>query len=180
MGRVCPSWLSFILYNPVRMRFTNRDGILDESRVTPDSVVLEIGAGNGFFTEALADRAAKVVCIELQDGMVRKLIRRVSKFGSRVEVIRADISVHAFEAPFADLCLLYYSFHEVHNRPAAARNIAFAVKDRGFIAIYEPTIEVSRRNMEKTVKLFEAEGFVTEKERKNLFTRFALLRKSIL
>ncbi|UCD35498.1 MAG: class I SAM-dependent methyltransferase [Nitrospiraceae bacterium] len=179
MSRVCPSWLSFILYNPLRKRLTDRHKVLDQSRITRDSVVLEIGAGNGFFTEVLARHAGRVVSIELQDGMVRKLKRRVAKFGGQVNVIRADISAHAFEEAFADVCLLYYSFHEVHNKPGAAGNIAGAVKKSGLVALYEPTVEVRKRDMEKTVKLFEEKGFVKEEEGAHLFTRFALMRKRI-
>ncbi|MDH4028252.1 MAG: hypothetical protein OEU95_05440, partial [Nitrospirota bacterium] len=66
---VCPSWLSFILYNPLRLRFTDRDRIINDSCITPDSVVLEVGAGNGFLTEAIARVAKRTVCVELQEGM---------------------------------------------------------------------------------------------------------------
>ena len=43
----------------------------------------------------------------------------------------------------------------------------------------EPTVEVRKRDMEKTVKLFEEKGFVKEEEGAHLFTRFALMRKRI-
>jgi 16S rRNA A1518/A1519 N6-dimethyltransferase RsmA/KsgA/DIM1 with predicted DNA glycosylase/AP lyase activity len=69
MCLVCPSWLSFILYNPVRKAFTDRSKVLDDAGITEESVVLEIGAGNGFFTEAIAERARKVIAVELQRGM---------------------------------------------------------------------------------------------------------------
>lgn len=85
---VCPSWLAFILYNPVRKAFTEREKILDESGIAKDSVVLEVGAGNGFLTEALAEHARKVYAVELQDGMIKMLKRRIARFGEKVSIIK--------------------------------------------------------------------------------------------
>lgn len=177
MNRVCPSWLSCILYNPLRLRFTDREKIIHESHVTPESVVLEVGAGTGFFTEVIAQRAKKVICIELQDGMVRKLKKRVNRFGSRVEIIKADIASYPADSSYADVCILYYSFHEVHNKADAAANISGAVKAGGTLTVYEPTVEVSKKEMQRTIELFERAGFKKESEQKHFFTRFALLRK---
>lgn len=114
MSIVCPSWLSFILYNPVRKAFTDRQKIVTESGITKDSVVLEVGAGNGFITEALAENAGKAYSVELQEGMIQKLTKRVQKFGNKVAIIRGDIASIVLEKEFIDVCLLYYCFHEVY------------------------------------------------------------------
>jgi len=178
MCHVCPSWLSFILYNPIRKRLSDRGKILRESGITRESTVLEVGAGNGFLTEAIADQAKKVIVVELQDGMVRKLQKRISRFAGKVEIVNADIAAYQVQAPFADVCLLYYSFHEVADKPAAVSNIARAVKSGGCISIYEPGVEVGAKDMIETVRMFTDAGFVKETEHKNMFTRFARLRKT--
>ncbi|GAB4490665.1 MAG: hypothetical protein OHK006_23750 [Thermodesulfovibrionales bacterium] len=177
MCMLCPPWLSFILYNPVRKAFTDRGKILDESGITPDSVVLEVGAGNGFLTEAIARRARRNLAVELQKGMVEKLARRVGGFGSRVEIITGDIASIPFEPGIADVCLLYYSFHEISRQAPAASNISRAVKQGGILAIYEPSVEVSRSAMERAVHIFEQEGFLLQHSRSGLFTRFARMTK---
>lgn len=177
MGAVCPSWLSFILYNPVRKVLTDRDKVLDESGITPDSIVLEIGAGNGFFTEVIAQRARRVIAVELQAGMIRKLEKRVSGFPGKVDIVQGDISTLHLGEGVADVCLMYYCFHEVGDQSAAARRICGAVRKGGLLSIYEPAFEVSKREMEKTVKLFEKCGFSREAGRDGLATRFAFLRK---
>jgi ubiquinone/menaquinone biosynthesis C-methylase UbiE len=174
---ICPSWLSFILYNPVRKAFTNRSRILDESGVTPDSVVLEVGAGNGFLTEALAERAKKVIAVELQPGMVRKLEKRIDSIHEKVEIIRADIASHPLGQEIANVCLLYYSFHEVSGKDEAAVLIGRAIKPGGLLAIYEPVLEVSRLTMDKTIALFAEQGLSLQSYRDGTFTRFALLKK---
>lgn len=178
MSAVCPSWLSFILYNPLRKAFTDRQKILDESGITPDSTVLEIGAGNGFFTEAIAARARKVIAVELQAGMVTKLKKRIQRFQEKVDIVQSDIASPGIGENFSDICLLYYCFHEVSNKGDAAVNISKAVRDNGILSIYEPTLEVSKSAMQETINLFEQKGFSKELERDGTFTRFARLRKT--
>jgi len=174
---VCPSWLSFILYNPIRKTFTDRNKIIAESGVTSNSIVFEVGAGNGFLTETLAEHSKKVYALELQEGMVRKLQVRVRRFGDRVEIIHSDIAAYRTQDEFADVCIMYYSFHEVSNKAEAAGNISKAVKMNGLLAIYEPTIEVTKEGMKETVDFFKGKGFVEEISWSRLLTRFVRLRK---
>lgn len=177
MHGVCPSWLSFILYNPVRKAFTDRERILDESGITAGSVVLEVGPGNGFLTEAIAARAKKVQSIEIQEGMVRKLRKRTLPFGDKVEIILGDIALSQLTPEAFDVCLLYYSFHEIALKDKAAENIARAIKKGGILSIYEPSIEVNKTGMRETLDLFVHLGLEKETERAGIFTRFARMRK---
>ncbi|NOZ25345.1 MAG: class I SAM-dependent methyltransferase [Nitrospirae bacterium] len=174
---VCPSWLSFVLYNPVRKILTDREKILAESGITAGSVVLEVGAGNGFFTEVIAATARKVYAVELQDGMVEKLKRRIAGHAGKVEIICGDIAEIDIPAGIADVAFLYYSFHEIDRKEEGARNIAGAVRAGGVLSIYEPVLEVGRDAMEMTRAVFESEGFRAEARRDTLLTRFLRMRK---
>lgn len=178
MCHVCPSWLSFILYNPIRKRLSDRGRIIQDSMITRKSVVLEVGAGNGFLTEAIAEQAKKVIVVELQDGMVKKLQKRISGVAGKVEIVTADIAAYQVQAPFADVCLLYYCFHEVADKAAAVKNITRAVKSGGYISIYEPGVEVGKKDMKETVRMFTDAGFIKEAEHDNMFSRFARLKKT--
>jgi len=177
MGAVCPSWLSFILYNPVRKVLTDREKVLKESGITGNTVVLEIGAGNGFFTEVIAPRARKVIAVELQEGMIRKLESRTKDFRDKVDIVQGDISSLDLGEGIADVCLMYYCFHEVGDQAEAAARICRAVKKDGILSIYEPTIEVDKQGMEKAIGMFEKCGFSRELGRDQIATRFARLRK---
>ena len=176
---VCPSSFSCILYNPIRKAFTDRNKVIAESGISSNSIVFEVGAGNGFLTEALAEHAKKVYALELQEGMIKKLQKRVQRFREKVEIIHCDIAAYKIQEAFADVCIMYFSFHEVSNKLEASRTITEAVKVNGSLSIYEPTIEVSKSGMDKTVNLFKDGGFVRETDWSNLFTRFARLRKSV-
>ena len=57
--------------------------IADAAQVGPDDQVLEIGPGLGHLTAVLAQRARKVLAIEVDDRLIPRLekcIQRVSKF----------------------------------------------------------------------------------------------------
>ncbi len=174
---VCPHRLSFILYNPLRKALTDRGAVLRESGVGADSVVIEIGAGNGFFTEMLAERAKFVYAVELQEGMVKKLIKRLGERGDKVKIIQGDISAYEPGNEIADVGFLYYSFHEIENKQDAVKNIVEAVKSNGILSVYEPSLEVGRQAMDRAVQMFEQKGMVTEIRRDGVFTRFARLQK---
>jgi 16S rRNA (adenine1518-N6/adenine1519-N6)-dimethyltransferase len=64
-------------------------GIIRLAELTREDVVLEIGAGTGTLTEALADRARRVIALELDRELIVPLRRR---FATRpgVEIVQAD------------------------------------------------------------------------------------------
>jgi ubiquinone/menaquinone biosynthesis C-methylase UbiE len=166
-----------MLYNPLRKWFTDRQAVLDECHIAPGTVVLEIGAGNGFFTEAIAERAGKVIAVELQQGMVRKLRRRTQRFGAKVEIVSGDIAGVGLGEAIADVCLLYYSFHEISRQAEAAAAICRSLKPGGTLAIYEPALEVSEKAMRTTLEHFIRRCFTLEKTAQTIFTRHARLFK---
>jgi hypothetical protein len=47
----------------------------------------------------------------------------------------------------------------------------------GILSLYEPTIEVTKRDMEQILSLFKDVGFIREVEWSHILTRFMRLRK---
>ena len=66
------------------------DAIVAAAALEPDDLVLEIGPGLGTLTQRLAERAGRVVCIELDRGLVQVRRETVQKASSNVEVIHGD------------------------------------------------------------------------------------------
>lgn len=66
------------------------EAIVEGSDVTSDSLVIEIGPGTGVLTCPLADRAGRVVAVELDDRMIEPLRVKTFSYGN-VEVIHGDI-----------------------------------------------------------------------------------------
>lgn len=63
--------------------------IADEAGITPDDTVLEIGPGLGTLTSELLRRAKKVVAVELDQDLARKLPGQFP--GTSLEVVNQDI-----------------------------------------------------------------------------------------
>ncbi len=67
-----------------------RDLIADAAGVTEDDHVIEVGAGAGTLTIALARRCRRVIAVELDRTMV-PVLREVTRHLPNVEVVQADI-----------------------------------------------------------------------------------------
>jgi 16S rRNA (adenine1518-N6/adenine1519-N6)-dimethyltransferase len=63
--------------------------IVDEARVGPDDVILEVGPGAGALTALMAGRGAKIVAVELDSEMARLTEQAVSGFPG-VRVLNTD------------------------------------------------------------------------------------------
>ena len=63
--------------------------LVDSADITTDDVVLEVGCGTGSLTEALAERAGKVVSVEVDRALAEIARTRLAKAGN-VEIINAD------------------------------------------------------------------------------------------
>lgn len=63
--------------------------LVDQARITADQAVVEIGAGTGRITRALAQRAGLVVAVELDPDLVARL-RRQFRTDPRVQIVEGD------------------------------------------------------------------------------------------
>ena len=64
--------------------------VMDAAEVTPQDVVLEIGAGLGSLTRHLAKNAHKVVAVEIDSSLIPALDQVVGQY-SNVQVVQGDI-----------------------------------------------------------------------------------------
>jgi 16S rRNA (adenine1518-N6/adenine1519-N6)-dimethyltransferase len=64
--------------------------LVDTANISNDDIVLEVGCGTGSLTQALAERAAKVIAVELDETLAKIAARELAEAGN-VEVINADI-----------------------------------------------------------------------------------------
>lgn len=76
-----------------------RKRILDELRLRADDLVIEIGPGRGAMTGRLAEVVRKVVAIEIDSSLARRLQEEFAK-ESRVAILHADV----LSVDFAELC----------------------------------------------------------------------------
>jgi len=83
--------------------------IVSEARVVEGEYIVEIGAGLGALTQALANSGAKVIAIEIDSGFFRELQKKFQSVES-VELIHADA--------------LKFNFRELSSRIGRLRVVA--------------------------------------------------------
>jgi 16S rRNA (adenine1518-N6/adenine1519-N6)-dimethyltransferase len=71
--------------------------ITDLAEPAADQTIVEIGAGLGFLTEALAQRAGRVIALEVDPRLVT-LLRERFRGNSRVEVLETDVLKYDFSS----------------------------------------------------------------------------------
>ena len=64
--------------------------LIDSANIGNEDIVLEVGCGTGSLTQALAERAGKVIAVELDETLTKIAARELANAGN-VEVINADI-----------------------------------------------------------------------------------------
>jgi 16S rRNA (adenine1518-N6/adenine1519-N6)-dimethyltransferase len=80
---------------------TVRDAVADQAALSPEDEVLEVGAGVGTLTVALATRCRRVVAVEL-DGRLIPALRESLAGLDNVDVVRTDILRFNVRSAFPD------------------------------------------------------------------------------
>jgi len=101
--------------------------IIEAAELSSDDVVVEVGPGRGFLTSALAERAGRVVAVEVDRDLAEGLRERFAE-RSNVTVVTADArevaidSLAAREAPYKVVANLpYYAASPIIRRFLEAR-----------------------------------------------------------
>jgi len=83
---------SFLVDNNITSR------IVDASKIGRDDTVVEIGAGLGTMTSMIAERAKKVVALEIDPKLVNVLNEELKEI-SNIEIIHTDVLRYDFSSP---------------------------------------------------------------------------------
>jgi ubiquinone/menaquinone biosynthesis C-methylase UbiE len=163
---ICPVWIGYLLASPVRRLFEN-PGKMILPLVRPGARVLELGPGLGFFTVPLARAvgpAGKVVCVDVQPGMLARLGRRLQKRGlaDHVELRRCshdDLGL-GDEQGRCDLALALHVVHETVAPASTLRTLAACLKPGGQLLLVEPPGHVSRAAWQAEIVALTQAGLV--------------------
>lgn len=143
-SHTCPVWLGHLLASPLRRLFENPANLV-LPLFEPGAQVLELGPALGFFTLPVAralGRDGRLVCVDVQDGMLRRLRRRLEKQGlaARTE-LRQCTQDNLGLADLEGRCDLVLALHVVHETAAPAetiRALARCLKPGGRLLLIEP------------------------------------------
>jgi len=158
---VCPAWIGWLLASPIRKLLQNPEEIL-APHVTPGMRVLEVGPGMGFFTLPLArlvGPTGRVICVDIQEKMLRALKRRAQRAGlaDRVEArICDEKSLRVNDLALSiDLVLAFAVVHEIGDADRFFREARSVLKPHGRILFAEPKDHVSEEVFQESLSAAE-------------------------
>lgn len=162
---VCPVWAGYFLANRLR-RFLQDPYKILTPYVRAGMKTLDVGCAMGYFSLPMAKRVGpggKVVCVDVQPGMLRVLNRRAVRAGlaDRIETHQSSetaIGLQGQDGSF-DFALAFTSLHEVGDLAGFLREIYHLLKPGAAFLLTEPIKHVTRRDFDRTLALTQAQGF---------------------
>ena len=153
------------MLNPVRRILQDPDRILGPY-VRQGMTVLEIGPGMGFFSLPLArlvGKSGKVICVDVQERMLKKLRKRAEKAGAvdRITTILAEgnsLRIEKYEGEI-DFALAFAVIHEVPDQGRLFEEVYRSMKIGSLLLVSEPKGHVTQGNFRITVETACAKGF---------------------
>jgi 2-polyprenyl-3-methyl-5-hydroxy-6-metoxy-1,4-benzoquinol methylase len=163
--RVCPPWIGYLLACPVRELFQNPGTIL-KPYVRTGMTALDVGCAMGFFSLPLArlvGPTGKVVCVDLQEKMIRRLERRARKAGLADRIQTRVCSTDGLGlddlVEKVDFALVFAVVHEVPNVSELFSQLHKALKPTGMLLLAEPTGHVSPKDFDTSTSIATQAGF---------------------
>ena len=128
----CPTVLSWMVDGPLVDAISGTSRTLDQLQLRPGMTIVEIGPGPGRLLVPAARRVlpgGKAIGIELQQGMIDKLRRKLSRDDpGNVQVLHADATRRILPSGSADLVYLCTVLGEIPDRARALENCFDALR----------------------------------------------------
>ncbi|HOP65336.1 MAG TPA: methyltransferase domain-containing protein [Spirochaetota bacterium] len=178
-----PWWAGYLLINPLRKLSLDPEKIL-VNYITEGMTVIDAGCAMGYFSlpaARMVGEGGKVVCVDLQERMLKTLRKRADKSGlsGRIEtrLCAPDRLMIDEYSGKTDVALAFGVVHEVPDETAFISDIAHSLKPGGKFILGEPKGPVSATHFLETVKLVAGCGLKHESSDEFRSCRTAVFRK---
>jgi ubiquinone/menaquinone biosynthesis C-methylase UbiE len=159
---VCPWWIRFILFAPLRRMIDKPEQLLAEW-VETGMVAADIGCGTGYLTVPLAklvEDKGKVFAIDLQAKMLNTARLAAEKAGVEKRITFQLAQPGSLgKLPKLDFALTAWMLHEVLNPRHLLQEIRRSLHPGGKYLFLEPIFHVSAKTFQRSCALIESEGF---------------------
>ena len=162
---VCPWWLGYFLASPLR-RWGQDPGKILGPYINEGMKVMDVGCGMGFFSLPMAGMVGstgQVVCIDLQEKMIKSLEKRAAKAGLSARIETRVCSPNSLGIDDItgeiDFALVYAVVHEVPDSEALFSQVHQAMKPGSKLLLGEPKGHVSADDFEQTMAIARRCGF---------------------
>jgi len=163
--RVCPVWIGYLLASPLRKLLCDPRKILGPY-VKTGMTALDVGSAMGFFSLPMAELVGpdgRVICVDLQEKMIKSLERRASKAGLAERVQTRVCSQNSLGLDDlrgrVDFALAFAMVHEVPDAATLFSEIHGALKPGGAALVAEPKGHVTAARFEASVSAGVQSGF---------------------
>lgn len=135
--------------------------LLQRRGLGPDAVVVDVGAGTGQFTLAVAPVCARVVAVDVSAVMLARLRSKVAAAGlGGVEVVQAGFLTYEHAGAPADVV---YSRYALHHLPDAWKAIALVrmrrvLRPGGLLRLWDVVYDVAPQDAEERLDAWCATG----------------------
>lgn len=135
-----PEMFAELFDDPERDTWQKPDEVITSFNVSADAIIVEIGAGTGYFTVRLAERfkEGKVISLDSAPQMVAYLKKRIEGLMLKnvdVHLVENIYDVHLNEP--VDIVVCVDAYHHIADRVTYFSQLASFVKNNGKLAIID-------------------------------------------
>jgi ubiquinone/menaquinone biosynthesis C-methylase UbiE len=142
--------------------------LLVEHGLTDDATVVELGAGTGQFTVAVAPACERVVAVDVSPAMLRRLESKVGDLGlTNVEVVQAGFLSYAHAGDAADFAYSRLALHHLPDfwKALALDRVRRTLKPGGIFRLWDVVYDFEPGEAEERIEAWCATaGDVVEGE----------------
>jgi ubiquinone/menaquinone biosynthesis C-methylase UbiE len=164
----------------VRLLGMPRSAFLNEvsHHVRGDEVVLDVGAGSGYFSLAIAKKlnSGKVICFDLSEEMLQRLKHKAKKEGleNRIQIMNGEASSLDLNDESVDLVVSSFAFHEISSPETVLMEMIRVLKPNGWVIITDYLRDTWLGKMATTYHSADAYGLFSVNELEALFAKCGL------
>ncbi|GJL67276.1 MAG: hypothetical protein NPIRA05_22470 [Nitrospirales bacterium] len=167
------------LERPERDQHQQPEKVIEAMNLMPGMMVIDIGAGSGYFTRRFAESVGekgRVIAIDVEQKMLNYNKGELEKIGlaNRVRFVLAESEGPTFSGNNADIIFLCDVYHHLEDQIDYLANTKPALKPMGRVVIIDyyndarsGTLGFSKRHLvskEQVIKDMEQAGFTLSKE----------------
>ena len=164
--RPCPYSLAGTLDIAGRRLVAGPERVMAAFGLAAGQTALEIGCGTGFYSPEAARRvgsSGRLVCLDLQQAMLREARRRVEASGLRARFVRASAHALPLLSNSVDHAFLVTVLGEIPDRRRALAEIARVLRARGRLSVSEQLPDPDFVTPRQLRRELSAAGFVEER-----------------